>query len=67
MVKNGFIYDCHGKWVLRKTRRGVYLLCAIKNGTNNDGLDRISKLWHPLKLEGDERVSFFRNNQVCDG
>ena len=48
-VKDGFIYNRNGKRVLKKTTRGVDLLCAIKSGQNEDGSDRIMKTWHPLK------------------
>ena len=48
-VKDGLIYNPKEKRVLKKTTRGVDLLCAIKNGQNADGSDRIVKTWHPLK------------------
>ena len=48
-VNDGFVYNRSGKRVLKKTTRGVDLLCAIKNGQNADGSDRIVKTWHPLK------------------
>ena len=48
-MKDGFVYNRSGKCVLKKTTRGVDLLCAIKNGQNADGSDRIVKTWHPLK------------------
>ena len=35
-VKDGFVYNRSGKRVLKKTTRGVDLLCAIKNGQNAD-------------------------------
>ena len=47
-VKDGFIYNHNGKRVLKKTTRGVDLLCALKSGQNDDGSDRIMKTWHPL-------------------
>ena len=40
-AKDGLIYSCKSKHVLRKTTRGVDLLCAIKSGQNEDGSDRI--------------------------
>ena len=48
-VKDGFVYNNQGQRVLRKTTRGVDLLCAIVSGQNADGSDRIKKTWHPLK------------------
>ena len=48
-VKDGFIYNNHGKRELKKTTRGVDLLCAIKSGENADGSDRIRNSWIPLK------------------
>ena len=43
------MYNNQGQRVLRKTTRGVDLLCAIVSGQNDDGSDRIKKTWHPLK------------------
>ena len=48
-VKDGLTYNCKVKCVLRKTKRGVDLLCVIKSGQNEDGSDRIRNSWHPLK------------------
>ena len=48
-VKDGFIYNNCGKRELKKTTRGVDLLCAIKSGENADGSDRIRNSWIPLK------------------
>ena len=47
-VKDGFIYNNRGKQKLRKTTRGVDLLCAIKSGENEDGSDKIRNSWIPL-------------------
>lgn len=35
--------------MLRKTTRGVDLLCIMKFGTNDDGSDRIKRIWYLLK------------------
>ena len=35
--------------MLKKTTRGVDLLCAIVSDQNEDNSDRIKKTWHPLK------------------
>ena len=48
-VKDEFIYNNRCKQELRKTTRGVDLLCTIKSSKNDDGLDRIRNLWIPLK------------------
>ena len=42
-VKDGYVYNNQGKYILRKTTRGVDLLCAIVSGQNEDGSDRIKK------------------------
>ena len=48
-VKVKFIYNKRGKRELRKTKRGVDLLCAIRSAENEDCLDRITNSWIPLK------------------
>ena len=48
-VKDEFIYSKRGKQELRKTTRGVDLLCVIKSGENDDGSDKIRVSWIPLK------------------
>ena len=48
-VKDGFIYNRKGERVLRKSMRGINLLCVVKSGQNEDEFDRSMNLWHPLK------------------
>ena len=48
-MKDGSICNRKGERVLKKTTRGVDLLCAIKSGQNKDGPDRIRNSWQPLK------------------
>ena len=49
VVKDAFMYDQNGKYILKKTTRGVDLLVALKGGKIPDGTDRTSKSWIPLK------------------
>ena len=46
-MKDGLIYNCKSKWVLKNTTREVDLLCAIKSGQK--GSDMIWNTWHPFK------------------
>ena len=48
-VKDSLIHNCKGKCVLKKTTRGIDLLCTIISGQKEDGSNRIRNSWHPLK------------------